>query len=95
MEWSIGVESNFGVAKILIIPAGSVYFTFSGQGIDLKHLLHIFSMFRARICIRYPRYSSPKFDSTPLQYSTPRLHSIEYTVPFTRLETSDHYFSLF
>ena len=38
-----------------------------------QHLLHIFSMFRARICIRYPRYSSPKFDSTtPLHNSAPR-----------------------
>ena len=29
MEWSIGVESNFGVAIILITPADSVYLTFS------------------------------------------------------------------
>ena len=28
MEWRIGVESNFGVAKILIAPADSVYLTF-------------------------------------------------------------------
>ena len=28
MEWSIGVESNFGVAKILTL-AESVYLTFS------------------------------------------------------------------
>ena len=51
--WS-GVESNFGVAKFLISPADSVYLTFlisglvffeltSGQGIDLKHLLHIYA----------------------------------------------------
>ena len=51
MEWSIGVESNFGVAKILItqvlqIISGLVFFELtSGQGIDLKHLLHIFRMF--------------------------------------------------
>ena len=29
-EWS-GVESNFGVAKILITPADSVYLTFSNM----------------------------------------------------------------
>ena len=29
MEWGIGVESNFGVAKILITPVDSVYLTFS------------------------------------------------------------------
>ena len=29
MEWSIGVESNFGLAKILITPVDSVYLTFS------------------------------------------------------------------
>ena len=35
MEWNLGVEklcgveSNFGVAKILITPADSVYLTFS------------------------------------------------------------------
>ena len=68
------MESNFGVAKILITPADSVYLTFSniwtglfdltsGQGIYLKQLLHIFSMFRARMCIRYPRFG--------LKYSTP------------------------
>ena len=45
MEWShgaelwSGVESNFGVAKIRITPADSVYLTFSGQDIDSKHLL--------------------------------------------------------
>ena len=56
VEYWNGVESNFGMAKILITPADSVYLTFSniwtglfeltsGQGIDWKHLLHIFSMF--------------------------------------------------
>ena len=45
VEYWNGVESNFGVAKILITPADSVYLTFSniwtslfeltsGQGID-------------------------------------------------------------
>ena len=69
MEYLSGVESNFGAAKILITPADSVYLTFSksgmfffeltsGKGINLKYLvvLHIFSMFRARMCIRYPRF---------------------------------------
>ena len=29
MEWSIGVQSNFGVVKILFTPADSVYLSFS------------------------------------------------------------------
>ena len=54
VEYWSGVESNFGVAKILISLADSVYLTIlisglvffeltSGQGIDLKHLLHIYA----------------------------------------------------
>ena len=54
VEYWSGVESNFfRVAKILITPADSVYLTFSGNGIDLKHLHHILSMLRARMSIRY------------------------------------------
>ena len=49
----------------------------SGHGIDLKHLLHIFSMYRARICASEIQ-GTPLLNLTPLQYNfAPRLHSIE------------------
>ena len=57
VEYWSGVLEWSGVAEILITHAESVYLTFlihglvfieltSGQDIDLKHLLHILSMFK-------------------------------------------------
>ena len=71
MEWNIVVEwsqilecQKFLLHQVLqnqfmwhFLISGLVFFEqTSGQGIDLKHLLNIFSMFRARMCIRYPMF---------------------------------------
>ena len=66
MEWVLEWSQILELQKILLqlqiqfiwhfLISGLVFFEMtSGQDIDLKHLLHIFSMFRASMCIRLHR----------------------------------------
>ena len=68
LEQSIGVESNFGVAKVEW-SATALHSNFATPKSDST-----------------PLHSTPILrPNTPHQYSAPRLHSIEYTVPLMLL----------
>ena len=72
------MESNFGVANVFC----SIHQNIAGHMNTSKECdWSKPSVVLLSVQTRPVIFATPKFDSTPLQYSTPILRSIEYTVP--------------